>query len=69
MKDPTESGRCDLGDEYAVQYGTVLVGTLRSSTELLAAGEDARRDAAAAVYGGDLGSDACAVRESEYGDV
>ncbi len=37
--------------------------------ELLAAGEDARRDAAAAVYGGDLGSDACAIRESEYGDV
>ena len=51
----------------STQYGTV--GTLRSSTELLAAGEDARRDAAAAVYGGDLGSDACAVRESEYGDV
>eukprot|EP01043_Picozoa_sp_COSAG02_P112107 COSAG02_NODE_48293_length_334_cov_4.387234_1_plen_53_part_10 len=39
----------------STQYGTV-VGTLRSSTELLAAGEDARRDAAAAVYGGDLGS-------------
>ena len=63
-----ESVRCNLRE---MPYLPVNNGTdqLDRRAELLAAGEDARRDAAAAVYGGDLGSDACAIRESEYGDV